>query len=157
MCELARIWGFVDERAMNPARGITRFKEQKRERYITPQELPKLAVAIDNESNLYDLLVHVAANDGVGQLQVERELCMEKSTLSRNVERMVRQGWLDVWSGEDDRSQGLGVTAKGKRLIERAYPMWAKAQRKAKTVLGGPGAVAVGRMVRRLGAPAGGK
>ena len=53
MCELARIWGFVDEGAMNPARGITRFKEHKRERYITPQELPKLAVAIDNESNLY--------------------------------------------------------------------------------------------------------
>ena len=53
MCELARIWGFVDEGAMNPARGITRFKEHKRERYITPQELPKLAIAIDNESNLY--------------------------------------------------------------------------------------------------------
>ena len=53
MCELARIWGFVDENAINPARGITRFKEQSRERYITPQELPKLAVAIDNESNLY--------------------------------------------------------------------------------------------------------
>ena len=104
-----------------------------------------------------NLLAHVAANDGVGQSQVGRELCMEKSTLSRNVERMVRQGWLEVWSGEDDRSQGLGVTAKGKRLIERTYPMWAKAQRKAKTVLGGPGAVAVGRMVRRLGAPAGGK
>ncbi len=53
MCELAGIWGFVDEGAMNPARGITRFKEHKRERYITPQELPKLAIAIDNESNLY--------------------------------------------------------------------------------------------------------
>ncbi len=53
MCELARTWGFVDETAINPARGITRFKEHKRERYITPQELPKLAVAIDNESNLY--------------------------------------------------------------------------------------------------------
>ena len=53
MCELARIWGFIDEAASNPARGITRFKEHKRERYITPQELPKLAVAIDNESNLY--------------------------------------------------------------------------------------------------------
>jgi len=53
MCELARIWGFVDDNAINPARGITRFKEQSRDRYITPQELPKLAIAIDNESNLY--------------------------------------------------------------------------------------------------------
>jgi integrase len=53
MCELARVWGFVDEGSTNPARGITRFKEHKRDRYITPQELPKLAAAIDNESNLY--------------------------------------------------------------------------------------------------------
>ncbi|MDH3611973.1 MAG: tyrosine-type recombinase/integrase [Gammaproteobacteria bacterium] len=53
MCELARVWGFVDEGATNPARGITRFKEHKRDRYVTPQELPKLAAAIDNESNLY--------------------------------------------------------------------------------------------------------
>ena len=53
MCELARIWGFVDETAINPARGITRFREKKRERFITPQELPRLAEAIDNEPNLF--------------------------------------------------------------------------------------------------------
>ncbi len=53
MCELARIWGFVDESAINPARGITRFREHKRDRYITPQELPRLAEAIDNEPNLF--------------------------------------------------------------------------------------------------------
>lgn len=53
MCALARIWGFVDETAINPARGITRFREEKRERFITPQELPRLAEAIDNEPNLF--------------------------------------------------------------------------------------------------------
>ena len=53
MCELARIWGFVDETAINPARGITRFREEKRERFITPQELPRLAEAIDNDPNLF--------------------------------------------------------------------------------------------------------
>ena len=53
MCELARIWGFVDETAINPTRGITRFREEKRERFITPQELPRLAEAIDNEPNLF--------------------------------------------------------------------------------------------------------
>jgi integrase len=53
MCELARIWGFVDETAINPVRRITRFREEKRERFITPQELPRLAEAIDNEPNLF--------------------------------------------------------------------------------------------------------
>ncbi len=53
MCELARIWGLVDENAVNPGRGITRFREEKRDRFITPQELPRLAEAIDNEPSLF--------------------------------------------------------------------------------------------------------
>ena len=53
MCELARIWGFVDEDSINPARGIQRFKEKSRDRYITHEELPCLMQAIDQEPNVY--------------------------------------------------------------------------------------------------------
>jgi integrase len=51
MLELARRWGFVPEDHANPARGIDRFKEQKRDRWLTPEELPRLARAIDEEPN----------------------------------------------------------------------------------------------------------
>jgi len=51
MLELARRWGFVPEDHSNPARDIDRFKEVKRDRYITPEELPHLAAAINAESN----------------------------------------------------------------------------------------------------------
>ncbi len=37
----------------NPAVGIKRFKEQKRKRWVTPEELPALAKAIDQEANIY--------------------------------------------------------------------------------------------------------
>ena len=53
MFELARIWGFVPDNHLNPARDIEHFKEQKRDRWVTPEELPKLAEAIDEESNRY--------------------------------------------------------------------------------------------------------
>ena len=53
MFELAKVWGFLDDGAINPARGIPRFKEESRDRYITPEELPRLAEALDNEPNLY--------------------------------------------------------------------------------------------------------
>lgn len=49
--ELAELWGFVDEGHPNPARGVQKFKETERERYITHEELPKLIEAIQNESN----------------------------------------------------------------------------------------------------------
>lgn len=53
MCELARRWGFVPENAANPARGIDKFREQKRDRWVTPEELPRLAAAIMQDPNLY--------------------------------------------------------------------------------------------------------
>lgn len=53
MFELARRWDFVPENAANPARGIDKFREQKRDRWVTPQELTRLAVAISQDRNLY--------------------------------------------------------------------------------------------------------
>ena len=51
MFELARRWGFVPEEHGNPARDIDRFKEAKRDRWITAEELPRLAQAINEEPN----------------------------------------------------------------------------------------------------------
>jgi integrase len=53
MFELGRHWGFVPENATNPARGIDKFKEHKRDRWVTPEELPRLAAAITQDPNLY--------------------------------------------------------------------------------------------------------
>lgn len=54
MFELARHpYGFVPNDHINPARGIKRFPEQKRDRWINPEELPRLAQAIDLEPNIY--------------------------------------------------------------------------------------------------------
>jgi integrase len=51
MFELARRWGFVPEGHPNPARDIDRFREEKRDRWVTPEELPRLAQAINEEPN----------------------------------------------------------------------------------------------------------
>ena len=49
--ELARRWGFVPEGHPNPARDIDKFREVKRDRWVTPEELPRLAQAINEEPN----------------------------------------------------------------------------------------------------------
>jgi integrase len=51
MFELADRWGFVPEGHPNPARGIDRFREEQRDRWVTPEELPRLAQAINEEPN----------------------------------------------------------------------------------------------------------
>ncbi len=53
MFNLAGIWGYVDKTSPNPAHGIQKHKEKKRDRYVTPEELPRLALAIDTEPHYY--------------------------------------------------------------------------------------------------------
>lgn len=53
MLELARRWGFVPENAANPAHGIDKFREHKRDRWVTHEELPRVTAAIAQEPNLY--------------------------------------------------------------------------------------------------------
>ena len=51
MFDLAAQWGFLDETHSNPAKNIRLFKEQKRDRWLKPTELPELAKALDLEPN----------------------------------------------------------------------------------------------------------
>ena len=53
MFNLARLWYFLDPAAENPAEGIKKFHEEKRKRWLKPEELPPLAKAIDQEPNVY--------------------------------------------------------------------------------------------------------
>ena len=71
------------------------------------------------------------------------ELCkllhLERSTLSRNVERMRRRGWLQTEPGVDARRHLVSVTGAGLSLIERAKPAWDEAQAKVGALLGDEG------------------
>lgn len=53
MFRLAEEWGYLKEGSPSPARGIKRFAESKRKRWVTPDEIPRLAQAIDQEPNTY--------------------------------------------------------------------------------------------------------
>jgi len=64
---------------------------------------------------------------------------LDTSTLSRTVERMVSNGWLEILPDEDGRSHPFRLTDQGKRLMEKAIPAWEQAQTQAKKLLGEDG------------------
>src|SRR3954466_975393 len=78
-------------------------------------------------------------------------LQLDTSTLSRNVERMRAQGWLEVVADEDARTQPFRLTAQGKRLIEKAIPAWEEAQRQANELLGSEGTALLDQAAKKLG------
>jgi DNA-binding MarR family transcriptional regulator len=62
-------------------------------------------------------------------------------------------GWLEVVPDEDARAQPFRLTAKGKRLIEKAVPAWEQAQRQAAELLGDEGIALLDKAARKLGGP----
>jgi DNA-binding MarR family transcriptional regulator len=78
-------------------------------------------------------------------------LQLDTSTLSRNVERMRAQGWLEVVPDEDARTQPFRLSAQGKRLIEKAIPAWEQAQRQASELLGSEGTALLDQAAKKLG------
>jgi DNA-binding MarR family transcriptional regulator len=75
-------------------------------------------------------------------------LQLDVSTLSRNVERMRAQNWLEVVPAEDARTQSFRLTPSGKRLLEKAIPAWEQAQQQAKELLGAEGVAALDKAAK---------
>jgi DNA-binding MarR family transcriptional regulator len=64
-------------------------------------------------------------------------LVMDRTTLTRNLAPPERDGLLRVaLSPEDARLRVVFLTREGERAIERAYPLWATAQKQVHKLLG---------------------
>ena len=93
-----------------------------------------------------NILAVVVRRGPVSPGEVARRLNIEKSTMSRNVERMKRKGWLAIRPGASARSQELRVTELGRRILVEAEPLWREAQRRTREILGTGGTEGIHRL-----------
>lgn len=96
------------------------------------------------------LLVTVAKLGAASPATVGRQLHMEKSTVSRNVDRMRTRGWLATIPAEDGRTTELRVTTAGMRLLRTVHGAWSRAQERAGALLGEQGVRGIDHHVARL-------
>ncbi len=83
-----------------------------------------------------NILVVVTKRGPLSPGEVARRLNMEKSTVSRNVERMRANGWLIVTATDSGHKQQLTLTRQGKRLLENSVSAWDEAQTRTRALLG---------------------
>jgi DNA-binding MarR family transcriptional regulator len=97
-------------------------------------------------------MLAVAAHRGViRQAEASAQLRMDNSTLSRNLELMRENGWLEVVNESDARVHSHQLTEAGLALFERAVPNWRVAQQWAGELLGEAGVEALHRFARASG------
>jgi DNA-binding MarR family transcriptional regulator len=61
--------------------------------------------------------------------EVATELALDKTTISRNLQVVVRAGWVTVSLGSDGRFRVAALTSEGLALLRRAEPFWEVAQK----------------------------
>src|SRR4051794_19872527 len=64
-------------------------------------------------------------------------LVMDRTTLTRNLRPLVKQGWLGIGAAKGDaRSRVVELTHAGEKTLEVAFPLWKRAQATAKKEFG---------------------
>jgi len=99
------------------ARKITQFYENNlREAGIKPTQFSILAAL---------------ANTGPIQLtQLADRLVLERTSLTRNLNVLERNTWIDIQPGEEDsRQRVVSLTRNGYKQLDCAIPYWQKAQK----------------------------
>jgi DNA-binding MarR family transcriptional regulator len=84
----------------------------------------------------FNLLIGLFLAGEVPLLRLAAELGLDRTTLTRNLGPLERDGLVSSFAGKDQRLRLLRLTEKGRQVLERAYPLWEEAQRGVVAMLG---------------------
>src|SRR5437016_3396788 len=76
----------------------------------------------------FSILAAVARLGEASLKQLEAELAIDQTTLTRSLTLLERDGVIERAAHPDGRIKAMRLTAKGRRALEVARPLWAQAQ-----------------------------
>jgi DNA-binding MarR family transcriptional regulator len=76
----------------------------------------------------YALLVSIARPGAIARTQLAAALGMERTTLTRNLKPLERDGLVAESPGDDRRQHLLSLTASGRRRLAKGFQCWTRAQ-----------------------------
>ena len=77
----------------------------------------------------FTLLAAVAIIGAPTIAGLAKRLVMDRTTLTRNIKPLEKQGLLTSAAGEDQRTRIVTLTTKGRTSLLEAFPLWQKAQK----------------------------
>lgn len=117
----------IAEPIPTPVRGCTNFKLKQLTRRIT-----RHYEGFMDEAGLkitqYSLLSHVVTLGPIGAGVLAARMELGPSTLTRNLQPLLDQGWVEVHAGVDARSRIVAATAAGVARRALAQKAWKRAQ-----------------------------
>jgi DNA-binding MarR family transcriptional regulator len=121
---IAELVGCACQRLRKATRRVTQIYES----FLAPVGLT---------SPQFGLLANLHARDDVSMNELARRLVTDATTLNRNLKPLAKAGYVSVGAGSDDRRERrIRITPAGRRVLERAVPLWREAQQHLETELG---------------------
>jgi len=115
---MAKPANIVDCASFN-LRKASRLMAQAYDRYLQPSGL----------NNTQFTLLAVASSRGpISITELAGVLGMDRTTLTRNLRLVEREGLLEVTAGRDARTRDVRLTADGHEALKKAMPLWQAAQ-----------------------------
>lgn len=84
----------------------------------------------------YSLLINICHIEGCGTGELAQRVKLEKSTLVRTLQPLLKAGLVVDKSSGEKRRRCLYLTPAGEDVLKRAYPLWMKAEEEVMLKLG---------------------
>jgi DNA-binding MarR family transcriptional regulator len=115
--------------AVNDAgpKGCTHFKLRQLSRSVG-RHFDASVGASGLKTTQYSLLNHVVLLGPIRPSDLAARMSLDASTLTRNLQPLIAQGWLELNAGADARSRLINITESGRAKWAEAKRMWKQAQ-----------------------------
>lgn len=107
--------------------GCTNLKLRQFSRRVS-QHYDRIVGVAGLKTSQYSLLSHVVKLGPVRPGELAGHMEMDASTLTRNLQPLVAQGWVEVGPGDDGRSRFVTATDAGRDKRAQAQREWKRAQ-----------------------------
>jgi DNA-binding MarR family transcriptional regulator len=87
-------------------------------------------------STQLNLLHVIYKSESIRISLLAKELGMDRTTLTRNLSVLERQGYINISAGKDTRTRIVTITSKGRTTVAKAIPFWNDVQRKVRQQMG---------------------
>ena len=119
----------------NQLRGCTNFKLRQITRTVS-RRYDAAVAGSGLKTTQYSLLSHVASMEPVRPSDLAAKMNLEVSTLSRNLQPLIAQGWVALGPGPDARTRLVELTESGRAKRAEAQRLWKQAQLSLNQTLG---------------------
>ena len=116
-------------------RGCTNFKTRQLGRLLSRHYDAELA-KVGLKTTQYSLLSHVLKLGDITPGELARQMGLDASTLTRNLQPMMAAGWVIQEPGVDARSRCISLTQSGRNIQAAAQRHWKVAQQQVNATLG---------------------